>query len=178
MDKNQIISELKRSHADFIQKIIGLSDIDFTRKPGEKWTSGQQLDHIYKSVKPTDMAFGLPMFVLKMKFGLANRSSKTYDDLVEKYRKALKNAKNFEMPKNFKPDELSLKAKSKTLKKLESLIEKLCSRLARYTEEDLDDYILPHPLMGKLTLREMLYFTIYHVGHHERQILENLQNEH
>lgn len=25
----------------------------------------------------------------------------------------------------------------------------------------------PHPLLGKLTLREMMFFTIYHVQHHE-----------
>jgi hypothetical protein len=26
----------------------------------------------------------------------------------------------------------------------------------------LDEYLLPHPLIGKLTIREILYFTIYH----------------
>ena len=38
--------------------------------------------------------------------------------------------------------------------------------------KDLDVYILPHPLLGKVTLREMLYFTIHHNEHH----LELLQN--
>jgi len=33
-------------------------------------------------------------------------------------------------------------------------------------EDDLDRVMLPHPLLGKLTLREMLFFTIYHVEHH------------
>jgi hypothetical protein len=40
----------------------------------------------------------------------------------------------------------------------------------------LDLLILPHPLLGKLTLREMLYFTLYHVEHHEKQVLENLKS--
>jgi len=26
--------------------------------------------------------------------------------------------------------------------------------------------LLPHPLLGKVTVREMLYFTIHHVQHH------------
>ena len=32
--------------------------------------------------------------------------------------------------------------------------------------DDLDKYVLPHPLLGKVTLREMLYFTIHHNEHH------------
>jgi hypothetical protein len=35
---------------------------------------------------------------------------------------------------------------------------------------------LPHPLLGKLTVREMLFFTLYHQRHHvavvERRIAE------
>lgn len=44
--------------------------------------------------------------------------------------------------------------------------EKLISKIKRQSEEELDLYILPHPLLGKLTLREMLFFTIYHNRHH------------
>ena len=33
-------------------------------------------------------------------------------------------------------------------------------------EKELDQYMLPHPILGKVTYREMLYFTMYHVNHH------------
>jgi hypothetical protein len=46
-----------------------------------------------------------------------------------------------------------------TQKKMISLIEKT-------KEEDLDIYLIPHPIIGKITLREFLYFTIYHIEHH------------
>ena len=81
------------------------------------------------------------------------------------------------MPKEFWPDGIPLKRREKSLQKLGKLVQKLCGRLSKYTEEEFDQYILPHPLMGKLTLREMLYFTIYHVQHHDRQIIENLNDE-
>lgn len=174
MKKEDIISELTKNHQAFITKIKNLSEEDFQKKPAEKWTSGQQLEHIIKSVKPVDMAFGLPMFVLKMKFGLANRPSKSYENLVAKYLKVLEDNKDYVLPERFAPEEIPFSSKDKKLKKLNKLIAKLCSRLARFTKEDLDSYILPHPVMGKLTLREMLYFTIYHVQHHDRQIWENL----
>ena len=178
MDTQHIISELTLHHDAFIQKIKSLSDQDFMLPPNGKWSAAQQLEHIIKSVKPIDMAFGLPAFVLKMKFGLANRSSKSYEALVTKYKAKLEENKDFEMPKEYWPDEIPLKRKEKSLQKLEKLVQKLCGRLSKYTEEELDQYILPHPLLGKLTLREMLYFTIYHVQHHDKQILENLGFEH
>ncbi|MEO0570346.1 MAG: DinB family protein [Bacteroidota bacterium] len=174
MDKAQIGQELVVHHQNFIAMLRSLSDEDFQKKPGVKWTAGQQLDHIVKSVKPIDMAFGLPMFVLKMKFGLSNRPSKTYEALVSKYQKALEDKAGFEIPSEFAPSKIPLKKREKVLGKMDELIHKLRNRLAKFSEGELDTYILPHPLMGKLTLREMLYFTIYHVQHHHRQIPENL----
>ena len=50
-------------------------------------------------------------------------------------------------------------------------------RADSFSEKQLDTFILPHPLLGKLTLREMLYFTIYHAEHHKKQTLKNLENQ-
>ena len=58
--------------------------------------------------------------------------------------------------------------------KLQDAVDKQITRLSekidRFSETELDQFILPHPLLGKLTLREMIYFTIYHVEHHHSQI--------
>jgi len=48
--------------------------------------------------------------------------------------------------------------------------DKLCRKTMKHSEAALDKYILPHPLLGKLTLREMLYFTAYHVAHHKQLV--------
>jgi hypothetical protein len=58
---------------------------------------------------------------------------------------------------------------------LEKLVASLSARVEGFSEQQLDLLILPHPLLGKLTLREMIYFTIYHAGHHEKQVIENLK---
>ena len=60
------------------------------------------------------------------------------------------------------------------ISKLKKKVGQLTAQVARFSEEELDQLILPHPLLGKLTLREMLYFTIYHVKHHEKTIQRNL----
>jgi len=174
MDKQQLASKLDEHHHAFITKIESLSDEEFIKKPNDKWTTGQQLEHIIKSVRPVNLAFALPKFALKTKFGSANRPSRAYDALVAKYVNVLEAKKDYVLPKSFAPKEIDLGQRTKKIKKLQKLVRKLGAKLSRFTEEELDFYILPHPVLGKLTLREMVYFTIYHVQHHDRQILENL----
>ncbi len=38
----------------------------------------------------------------------------------------------------------------------------LVSVVEKWNENELDEYLLPHPILAKLTIREMLFFTIYH----------------
>ena len=71
--------------------------------------------------------------------------------------------------------ELGVTLKSLKIKAvLKKEVEKLVHKLDKFTEDDLDKYVLPHPLLGKLTLREMLCFTIYHVRHHEEIVKRDL----
>ena len=50
-------------------------------------------------------------------------------------------------------------AHSETLRGLTKAMEK-------WTESQLDAYRLPHPLLGRLTVREMMLFTLIHNQHH------------
>jgi hypothetical protein len=59
-----------------------------------------------------------------------------------------------------------LKRKDELIKKYAEQKQKLILKIEKQNEKDLDVYILPHPLLGKVTLREMLYFTIHHNEHH------------
>ena len=133
--------------------------------PG-KWTPVQQLDHIRKSVAPVRLAFTLPKFFLRIIFGKANRPSRTYPELVMKYKAKLE--AGGKSPAQFVPD--ITVDRSKLVVSLQNHILALGKNVDRFSELELDQLILPHPLLGKLTLREMLFFTIYHVEHHHRQV--------
>ena len=111
-----------------------------------------------------NLAYALPVIALKLKFGIANRPSKTYDQLVEKYTRKL--AEGGKAIGQFIPDAIPYDNKQKLQDKYAKQKESLIRKISRYKEEDLDKYILPHPLLGKLTLREMLFFTIHHNHHH------------
>jgi hypothetical protein len=169
----ELQQKLNDSHAQFIRTIQNVSDDDFTISVNNKWTAGQQLDHIIKSVAPVALAFALPGFMLKMSFGKANRSSRTYDQLVEKYKGKL--SAGGKAPGRFVPISVAAQHRDKLNKKLLKLTLSLTDRMEGFSETQLDLLLLPHPLLGKLTLREMIYFTIYHAGHHEKQVTDNLK---
>jgi hypothetical protein len=99
-------------------------------------------------------------------FGKSNRSSRSYDELVSKYKSRLD--AGGKSTTRFLPDTTCDRIKLQDA--VERHVNILCKRIDRFSEHELDKYILPHPLLGKLTLREMLYFTIHHVEHHHAQI--------
>lgn len=152
---------------------MDLPDSDFIKSANNKWTAGQQLDHTIKAVRPVKLAFLLPVFLLRLTFGKPNRASRTYNGLIEKYHAKLEAGGKASAP--FIPKPVAIRDREKLAKQLQGLTDSLINRVNSYSETQLDSYILPHPLLGKLTLREMLYFTIYHVGHHEKQVVENLK---
>lgn len=171
----ELKQKLKESHAQFIRTIQHVSDADFIKSVNNKWTAGQQLDHIIKSVAPVNLAFTLPGFMVKMIFGKANRPSRTYDQLVEKYQGKL--SAGGRAPGKFIPALVTVQQRDKLNKKLFRLTISLADKIEGFTEDQLDLLLLPHPLLGKLTLREMIYFTIYHAGHHEKQVVNNLEKQ-
>ena len=150
--------------AAFNEYISAQDKLRFENTPGGKWSAGQNIDHLVRSIKPLQLAYSLPKFILRLLFGKANRPSKTYEELVNKYK--LKIAAGGRASGPYIPPPVTFDKKESLLKKYTVQKEKLLQKIDKQKETDLDRYILPHPLLGKLTLREMLFFTIYHNQHH------------
>lgn len=171
MEKSEIQARLISNHTAFANFIRNLSDVLANHSMPGKWTPIQQMSHIQKSVSPVKFAFIMPKFFLRIFFGKANRPSRSYDELVAKYKSKLE-AGGKSSPR-FLPDSTCDRIKMQDA--IEQRIKVLSNRIERFSERELDQFILPHPLLGKLTLREMLYFTIHHVEHHHSQINPSLR---
>jgi hypothetical protein len=168
--KPQIIFALNEKIDAFNNYIEPLSKEQFEATPNGKWSAGQNLDHLIRAIKPLQLAYRLPKFALMVLFGRTNRPSRTFDELVTKYKTKLAAGGKASGP--FIPPLISFDKKEALIRKYREQKEKLIAKVERQNEKDLDTYILPHPLLGKVTLREMLYFTIHHNEHH----LESLKN--
>lgn len=172
MNKETIKKELTEKHKEFVDYINSLSDNDILNtKNNQKWSAGQHLEHIYLSVRPVNMALLLPKIIMRLFFGKPNEK-RTYEQLVNDYQNALKNGGK--AGALYIPKSVSISKKQNLIINLTKLVVALNRKIDKISEEDLDKHNLPHPLIGKTTIREMLYFTIYHVQHHQKAIKENL----
>jgi len=98
--------------------------------------------------------------------GKPNRQSRSYDELVEKYKQKLAaggKASGIFVPKPMKING----SKEKLIADWDKATAKYIAALQNNTSENkLDNYLARHPLLGRVTLRELCYFTIYHTQHH------------
>ncbi|MCW3091590.1 MAG: DinB family protein [Ferruginibacter sp.] len=172
MNQQEINDRLSENHKSFVGFVTSLNEQQFEYSFDNKWTAGQQLDHIYRALRPLTQGLALPKFLLRLIFPKSNRASITYESLVQKYTAKL--AAGGKATRRFIPAPVSFNEKNELCKKILKLVARLSTQIDNFTEEELDIYILPHPLLGKLTIREMMYFTIYHAAHHHEQTKRNL----
>ena len=143
----------------------------WNKGPEGKWTSGQHIMHLLQTSKPLNRALGLPMFVLWYKFGKANRPPRSYDEVVNKYHTKLEVAGNIISPFSKNMPDTPPEGKQNIIDQLSKQKDVLLKKINTISEKNLDKYLIPHPLMGRMLIREMIMWNAYHVEHHHK-ILE------
>ena len=158
--------QLLSASTEFIHYCSSLSDEQFFYQPPGKWSPAQQVKHLIIAADNTRLAFALPKFIVRWYAGKPNRLSRSYDELVAKYK--LKLAQGGKASGRFIPKQISASyGKQKMHDQFNRSMDKLMQTIkSKWKEQQLDQYIAPHPLLGKITLRELGYFTIHHTYHH------------
>ena len=165
MKKEEIIQQLESVYNQYAQYVQELTPDEFEFAPEGKWSAGQQTEHLIKSTRPLLKGLGYPKFLIKSKFGKANRPSRSYEELVARYKEKIDQGGQASGP--YIPGKVPSGDQSKLASELTQIIHKMGVKIGKWSEEQLDEYVLPHPLLGKVTTREMLYFTIHHAAHHQ-----------
>ncbi len=163
-DKAFIATLLSANSAAFVHYVNKQSEIQFTASPNDKWSVGQNVEHLIRSLSPVNLALLLPGFVLRFQFGKPNRKPRTYQELVNRYHEKLQAGGRAST--RFVPPPIAWADKDKKVTAFTHETNSMIKRLNSWSESQLDRYLLPHPLLGKLTLREMLFFSGYHIEHH------------
>lgn len=162
----EISNEFDKATSAFTGYCSSLPQEHFFYQPGEKWSAAQQVKHLISATKTASLALRLPKFMVRMVGGKPNRPSRTYDELVAKYE--LKLQQGGKASSRYVPKPIpAAYGREKLLKEFSTAMQQLSAALTRkWKEPQPDQYIAPHPLLGKITLRELCYFTIYHTYHH------------
>jgi hypothetical protein len=172
MVKEEILTKLDAHVDDLVRTCEGAHKDAFFRYPGHgKWSVAGNVKHLILAVRPLNLAFSLPVLALRM-FGVPSRNSFSYQELVDQYRDRLNRGAKASAP--FIPRSRD-EDKEVLIGELKESYSKLASKVRVLNEKSLDRYLLPHPILGRITIREMLYFTAYHVQHHHQIIIERLK---
>ncbi|HXU26126.1 MAG TPA: DinB family protein, partial [Bacteroidia bacterium] len=130
----------------------------------EKWNAGQHLKHILISVTMLNKAIDNPKFIASLAEREPKRAAMNYNELVSFYMSKINEGAKATPP--FVPDLVTINERAQLVKDVQTTIAELCVKLNAYTEKELDTLTIPHPLLKRLSLREMIYFTIKHAEHH------------
>lgn len=173
MDKEAIADLLEEKNRTLVNWLEDQDQSKWEEGPDNKWTTGQQALHLLQSIKPINFALTLPKFILKYKYGKSNREVRDYDAVIKRYQERLIDAQGmtFKGSRNMKIPKSS--DKKYILNRLTVECKKLQYKTNKWQDKDLDNLILPHPLMGKMPIREILMWTSYHIEHHTKTLQEN-----
>ncbi len=171
MEDKKFITDLLNIHADSLVHFVNQqSQESFTKSVKGKWSVGQNLDHLIRSLSPVNQALLLPSFVLRIAFGKPNRLPRSYHELVDRYHQKL--SAGGTAPGPFIPPAVTWEQKERIVADFKLQKDRMIKRMESWGENQLDQYLLPHPLLGKITLREMLFFSAYHIQHHTKLLEE------
>ena len=170
--KSDILTALHTAHKASINTITQMDNDNLFRTSETRWSSADYVKHLIMSVKPFAKGLLLPPEQLGQMFGTTDEGSMSYAELVDKYEAKMATGFGAEdtgiVPVNYRMPEGVTDEKAYLIETWDEANQRLFKALENWTEADLDTYQLPHPAIGNITIREMLFFTIHHNElHHE-----------
>ncbi len=175
--KSEIIESLQASFDNITACIQSTPDDVLFKKTNAKWSIAENLDHLIQSTKPVASVLKKNKLFL-LGFGLSFGNSEKFETLKSNYHLKLSQGLAPANGGGFVSKNVASISKAEFLENWNFIGSKFPSRINQWSESSLDRFKLPHPLLGKLTVREMLFFTIFHNEHHLRtmkQLNESFQ---
>lgn len=180
--REQLIAALEEVHLEITEYFGSLSRDDFFRRPAEDvWSPAENLIHLVRSVKAVASGLAMPKLALRLMFGTSKDGSRTFEGVRQVYRDRLSRGARatgpYVPPALDVADEAAADAtRSRILSGWDRAGGSLVEKLRGWNEKSLDKLRLPHPLLGKLTVREMTFFTLYHDRHHLKSVRDRVNS--
>lgn len=169
MEKVVLAEEQRRLLADcraFVDVINNLSEKQFKQQTNEQWSVADVVQHLYLSARPVTRLMMGPRDVLRQ-WGAPATESRTYDEIVATYQKIL--TAGAKAPAAMTPRLEDMDIDKRTIvERFTGVYRALIEAIDNWSAQELDQYVIPHPALGNLTVREMLHFTSAHTQHHLR----------
>jgi len=173
---SEIQVALRELHQRSVDYLAGMSDEEFLAPQGQHWSPAVHVRHLRRSCRPVAQALAVPRTVLGLRFGKARGESGNFESVVARYHSELAAGGNAD-GSDFDPPAVAIEGsiggwRAEVIARWTRAVEAVAERTGDWSERALNRYQLPHPLIGKMTVREILLFTVYHNAHHLRRIAE------
>jgi len=140
------------------------------------WSPADNVRHLILSTVPVARALRVHRLILLTLFGVAETPSRSWNSLCSTYLEGLARGGTAGRyaPKQAAPPTNLLEGQQQLVGQFASTLLRLEEGIKPWKEKDLERYRLPHPVLGRLTVREMLMFTLFHVEHHRGKVARHL----
>jgi DinB family protein len=147
---------------------------EFFAPQGTAWSPALHLRHLRLTTVPVSLALYIPHWILTAAFGASLIPSRPYPQIRDSYRASLTRSTSAGIfaprPESPPPDPTA--RREAVLRAWRQATVQFAGAVRRWPETQLDRCRLPHPRLGRLTVRETALFTIYHTAHHLGRIVE------
>lgn len=149
----------------------------FWSRHDRKWSPADNVHHLMISTAPVALALRIPRLMLRACFGMTRIPSRSWEALQSAYRDGLAagaTAGRYAPPCEAVSVEPAAD-QGRLVLQFEGTVLRLEKAIEPWREQDLDRYRLPHPVLGRVTVREMLMFTLFHFDHHREIVARRLE---
>jgi DinB superfamily len=169
MNQSELTAFLEQKCNAVSQTLLAIAETTFWHKSApEVWSIAENVQHLVQSAAPVVRLLNAPREVLLERFDKAAAPSRSYEEVVQAYKTVL--ATGVKASGNFLPQIAEGINQEMLQNSFAQTNASLVESIDKWNEADLDEYVIPHPVLGPLTVREMLYFTAYHNQHHHEKI--------
>lgn len=168
----EIVRELRALHERSTPYWNAFPTAELLAPLGEAWSPADNVRHLNKSIRAVARGLRVPRLVVLVTFGPSLRKSRGYAEIREVYHQVLAggaDAGRF-APRPEGPPGDPEAWRRELMSRWAENADSLEAALVPWSEKALDRCRMPHPLLGKLTVREMLLFTLYHNLHHVQNV--------
>ncbi|MFK7934721.1 MAG: DinB family protein [Saprospiraceae bacterium] len=163
--KAEILAELNKAFDALAETTITMDQTAYDTIPhGDKWSAAGHHEHIMLSNAASATALKQPAAFFA-RFGALDRAPLNYQDLKSTYQEKSKRVV-LKPSSKYAPTANAPKSREELLTSWKMVQTKLNERLNKWSDEELEKAVLPHPAVGLMTMKEMMLFTIYHTWHH------------
>lgn len=172
MTNPELKKALKECFSGIAHEIEGVDETRFFAPIGDKWSIAENILHLTQSAKSLNQGLALPKEALFRQFGKIDRPTLDYDGVVNAYLTIL--GTGVKARGAFVPLLPENPSKAILLSSFIKHHETLANYLDEWSETELDEIAIRHPVLKLVTIREIYYFMHYHIGHHQKAIRKGL----